>query len=271
MVEIVVVGLMLLVVAAISVPLWRVSRARAVVRETSSAIAAVEALNGRYAASIVAVPPIRLRYEAQARSKSQFDKFDLDAFTQRCVLEDEASLSREIDGRWMRTRYHSDYSRELGSVRHRELGTSSDQRLSAERYRNTEAKLFEKCVLPYPAPQADVVSTVRYTSPKGQNSYAKTVRWNYSQLVAGFQSARDARRYRSTAEFQRSLMTPRLRTDILRRDGHRCRMCGASPGTGATLHVDHIIPVSRGGTTVPENLQTLCQTCNLGKSNRFVG
>ncbi|WP_442977751.1 HNH endonuclease [Salinibacterium sp. CAN_S4] len=48
-------------------------------------------------------------------------------------------------------------------------------------------------------------------------------------------------------------------------------MCGASASNGATLHVDHIIPVSRDGRTVPENLQTLCEPCNLGKSNRFVG
>ena len=33
------------------------------------------------------------------------------------------------------------------------------------------------------------------------------------------------------------------------------------------LHVDHIKPWSKGGETVLENLQTLCATCNLGKSN----
>ena len=48
-------------------------------------------------------------------------------------------------------------------------------------------------------------------------------------------------------------------------------MCGASAADGATLHIDHIVPVSLGGRTVQENLQTLCQSCNLGKSNRFVG
>jgi 5-methylcytosine-specific restriction endonuclease McrA len=38
---------------------------------------------------------------------------------------------------------------------------------------------------------------------------------------------------------------------------------------GVTLHVDHIVPVSRGGLTLDDNLQTLCQECNLGKSNRL--
>jgi len=36
---------------------------------------------------------------------------------------------------------------------------------------------------------------------------------------------------------------------------------------GLELHVDHIQPWSRGGPTVFENLQTLCNSCNLGKSD----
>jgi len=36
---------------------------------------------------------------------------------------------------------------------------------------------------------------------------------------------------------------------------------------GLSLHVDHIEPWSRGGKTIEENLQTLCEKCNLGKSN----
>lgn len=48
-----------------------------------------------------------------------------------------------------------------------------------------------------------------------------------------------------------------------------CRLCGASPESGAVLHVDHILPRS----IYPEyalnqsNLQVLCKDCNLGKGN----
>lgn len=61
----------------------------------------------------------------------------------------------------------------------------------------------------------------------------------------------------------------RLRWHVLQRDRFTCRACGASPANDATveLHVDHIIPWSKGGETVLENLQTLCEKCNLGKSN----
>lgn len=64
---------------------------------------------------------------------------------------------------------------------------------------------------------------------------------------------------------ERAKMTPRLRYSVIKRDGYRCRACGASVQDGARLHVDHIEPVSRGGRTVTENLQTLCASCNAGK------
>ena len=60
-----------------------------------------------------------------------------------------------------------------------------------------------------------------------------------------------------------------IRIKVLSRDNFRCVLCGKSPATdlGAKLHVDHIIPFSKGGTNTLENLQTLCEQCNLGKSN----
>ena len=61
----------------------------------------------------------------------------------------------------------------------------------------------------------------------------------------------------------------RLRFRVLQRDNFKCCACGASPAKDASveLHVDHILPWSKGGETVFENLQTLCSKCNLGKSD----
>ena len=61
----------------------------------------------------------------------------------------------------------------------------------------------------------------------------------------------------------------RLRFIVMKRDNFKCCMCGRSPATtpGLELHIDHIIPWSKGGETIIDNLQTLCSDCNLGKSN----
>lgn len=61
----------------------------------------------------------------------------------------------------------------------------------------------------------------------------------------------------------------RLRFLVFSRDKFRCLSCGRSPANtpGAILHADHIIPYSKGGETVIDNLQTLCEKCNIGKGD----
>ena len=60
-----------------------------------------------------------------------------------------------------------------------------------------------------------------------------------------------------------------LRLKVLKRDNYRCVKCGRSPANtpNLELHVDHILAYSKGGETTLKNLQTLCQDCNLGKSD----
>jgi hypothetical protein len=60
-----------------------------------------------------------------------------------------------------------------------------------------------------------------------------------------------------------------LRYNILRRDKFSCAICGRVPKIhNITLEVDHIIPFN-GNNTVAENLRTLCNECNGGKSDKI--
>ena len=54
-----------------------------------------------------------------------------------------------------------------------------------------------------------------------------------------------------------------LREWVLRRDGYMCRRCGAP-----AHHVDHVVPLARGGSDHEVNLQALCESCNLAKGAR---
>jgi hypothetical protein len=78
-------------------------------------------------------------------------------------------------------------------------------------------------------------------------------------------------RPKSSTEGDRRSISLGLRYDVLRRDRFRCSLCGASPASrlGCELHVDHVVPFSRGGKTVAANLRTLCSDCNLGKAGRL--
>jgi len=60
-------------------------------------------------------------------------------------------------------------------------------------------------------------------------------------------------------------LSRRLRYEILRRDNHTCRYCGAKP-PDVTLTVDHVVPRALGGDDSPENLATACTACNAGKA-----
>ncbi len=64
----------------------------------------------------------------------------------------------------------------------------------------------------------------------------------------------------------------KLRFDVFKRDNFKCCICGTSPAKDANieLHIDHIIPWSRGGETEINNLQTLCSRCNIGKSDTLL-
>ena len=70
-------------------------------------------------------------------------------------------------------------------------------------------------------------------------------------------------------------ISPQFRNEILERNGFTCQLCGAGPGDPdpfnpnrtVRLHVDHIKPISQGGSDKKSNLRVLCSACNQGRAN----
>lgn len=71
----------------------------------------------------------------------------------------------------------------------------------------------------------------------------------------------------ATQAGERQYISLSLRFRVLQRDEFRCQYCGGTPDKGYELHVDHILPRSKGGKTELENLITACRECNIGKSD----
>ncbi len=69
---------------------------------------------------------------------------------------------------------------------------------------------------------------------------------------------------------KRTNPSTRSRFETFKRDCFTCQYCGRKPPS-VTLHLDHIVPVSRGGTNERSNLITSCQECNAGKSDVPLG
>ncbi len=57
---------------------------------------------------------------------------------------------------------------------------------------------------------------------------------------------------------------PVNRREVLRRDHHTCQYCGSTHN----LTLDHVVPLSRGGSHTWDNVVTACERCNQRKGNR---
>ncbi|WP_242676656.1 HNH endonuclease signature motif containing protein [Rhodococcus sp. ABRD24] len=120
--------------------------------------------------------------------------------------------------------------------------------------------------VPYP------VYTFEYISAGGNSSQRSSVTLNRQTIDVLIENMSQKIKWRKSAAGQRALMTTKLRNMIKTRDNHTCRYCSISLSTepNLLLEVDHIMPVSKGGLTAPENLQTLCWRCNRTKSNKII-
>lgn len=67
---------------------------------------------------------------------------------------------------------------------------------------------------------------------------------------------------------KRIKVMPSMRWQVFQRDKWKCVSCGKNPDDDIWLEVDHIIPRSKGGKNEIGNYQTLCNVCNIGKSNK---
>lgn len=88
--------------------------------------------------------------------------------------------------------------------------------------------------------------------------------WNYRTKPLTIEEIEESKARRK--EYIRSLREEASdkRWTIYVRDGFKCRHCGSQ----WNLSIDHITPISKGGWSDDENLQTLCRSCNSKKKDR---
>ena len=113
--------------------------------------------------------------------------------------------------------------------------------------------------------------TFSYTSGGGMAQRKFTVPMTEETIVELIEELENKLTLSAFTKEQRALMTNRLREAIKKRDNFTCCSCGNSiyKEPNLLLEIDHIVPVSKGGCTVEENLQTLCWKCNRAKSNKI--
>lgn len=205
-----------------------------------------------------------------AKSKRSLEKTKLDDLVMYNIENNVDALASTVEIIKNNVEKYKEYEKKYEEVfnKENEENAISNTLFTLEKFKKIERRVVEKEKLKKKFDLLTVVEA-RYTSPKGNNSYCKKDNYDYNKVLEIYQKWQGNKKFRISSLIERSKMSDSIRYDVLKRDNYKCRICGASAEDGAKLHVDHIIPVSKGGKTELNNLQTLCERCNMGKSNKL--
>ena len=135
-------------------------------------------------------------------------------------------------------------------------------------YKNVSTRKISNCfynicytLAPEPEPLVDLLNPNESKNNAYFYAYYNSGVIRYMKIVM--------KRTKPNKNPNRKPISGKTRINVLERDDYTCQMCGATVEDGVKLHIDHIIPVSKGGTNDTDNLQVLCHKCNLAKHNRM--
>lgn len=116
------------------------------------------------------------------------------------------------------------------------------------------------------------VYTFQYVSSGGNSSMSCEIQMDTDNLERFVGYLGEKVKFKKSVAGQRALMTQALRSFIKERDDYTCQSCGANvyDESNLLLEIDHIMPLSRGGLTTEDNLQTLCWRCNRSKGSKVL-
>lgn len=144
----------------------------------------------------------------------------------------------------------------------------NESKYSYKKYKKIENRVFNNLTHKENEYLINIKLEVYYRSTKGQVYDQRKGKVYFDRIVNIYNEWKNGNKYEETIKQERKIMNDEIRYNVLKRDNYTCQICGITANDGAKLHVDHIVPVSKGGKTVMSNLQTLCDRCNIGKSNK---
>lgn len=151
------------------------------------------------------------------------------------------------------------------------LESNNESKYSNKKFQKIENRVYNSLIYKKEKFLITLKLEVYYRSNSGDVYDRRQGDYSFNELVDLYNEWTNGNKFEETKKQERKIMNDDIRYNVLKRDNYACKICGATAKDGAKLHVDHIIPVSKGGKTVMSNLQTLCDRCNLGKSNKIDG
>lgn len=243
------------------------------INEHSLAIRAIKELNSKYQFSPIYPLIYKNRYDSTVNFENVSCKdyliyqFHLDTLcVRRIVKSRNNNISKEID-----------YKSKVDLVKDK-LGNFdvSIEDLDEEKLRNIESIVFNDLIEKV---DTDFYAEVHLYLTRGRIHRVvdeKKESFDLNEIIDVLKSIDsskviDGRRFysgkvwKSIERVERAKVSNELRQEIFERDGYTCVICGSTEKE--SLEIDHIMPISKGGKTEPDNLQTLCHDCNIRKGN----
>lgn len=159
-----------------------------------------------------------------------------------------------------------DYNKEVKKLADYE--SNNESKYSQKKFKKIENRVFNSLIHKKEDFFINLKLEVYYRSNGGNVNDSRHGKISFNELVNVYNEWQKGNKYEETKKQERKIMNDDIRYNVFKRDNYTCQLCGLTAKDGVKLHVDHIIPVSKGGKTVMSNLQTLCDRCNNGKSNK---
>lgn len=245
------------------------------INEHSLAIRAIKELNSKYQFSPFYPLIYKNRYDSTVNFENVSCKdyliyqFHLDTLGVRRIIKNRNNnISKEID-------YKSKV--DLAKDKLGNFGVSIED-LNEEKLRNIESIVFNDLIEKV---NTDFYAEVHLYLTRGRIHIVvdeKKELFDLNEIIDVLKSidsskVKDGRRFysrevwKSIERVERAKVSNELRQEIFERDGYTCVNCGSTEKE--LLEIDHIKPISKGGKTEPDNLQTLCHDCNIRKGNNI--
>lgn len=246
---------------------YRVVSRRKKIEKNSSRLKELKRINPGYKFHLDVVREIP--FQRSFPNKRSYDTFNMDDLLIQVINEDKDRFKTIIDSLSDNNDLYSEYKRRVEAISKKNIATDAKKAgVDKKAFVKYENWLMNSNMIKPPL-DVTIKCLKYYISPQGKNRYQQVKEYHFNELKEYYKKADRISVGRANVQHERAMMTDQLRYDIMKRDGFRCQLCGRTQSDGVKLHVDHIKPVSKGGKTIPSNLRTLCEQCNLGKKDKY--
>lgn len=235
------------------------------VLETSDKLHYLRKLNDSY----IFNDNVEVEYEIDVilKSSQQYARFDFREKLKELFLKEPDKYKGIIEPILENKQKFEEYSLRINQLDNISSSRNHDG-IDIETYKDIEEKIFNENIKKPIVDIAFFTYPVYRTGSGRETVHDMEVLWlkDIEEIIKEISDDKISKEQRQN---ERSLMSDSLRYDVLKRDNFRCTICGRTAADGIKLHVDHIMPIAKGGKTEMSNLRTLCNQCNVGKSDKW--